>query len=159
MYYYIMNSPLGSIIIFLSSDKKIIKIEFSHPESGDAGRRIPNSLKSISDQFSEYFSGLRKKFNLSFTAKGTPFDQRVWRQTLTIPYGQTRTYKEIALKIGKPNSSRAVGGALKRNPIPIIIPCHRVVASNGIGGYTPGLDYKIKLLELERDFSALGVSE
>lgn len=98
----------------------------------------------------EYLRGKRKNFDLSFMVEGTAFDKAVWQETLKIPCGEVRTYKDVAKEIGKPNAARAVGGALRRNPIPIIIPCHRVIASNGIGGYTPGLRYKLALLKLEK---------
>jgi O-6-methylguanine DNA methyltransferase len=144
---YVMNSPIGSIIIFIESNDRIAKIEF---KTKTISPHVLAETSPIYRELTEYFSGRRRKFDLLFTAEGTAFDKLVWKETLNIPYGEVRTYKEIASRIGKPDASRAVGGALKRNPIPILIPCHRVVASKGIGGYTPGLNYKIKLLELER---------
>lgn len=82
---------------------------------------------------------------------GTPFQQKVWREILRIPYGRTKTYKEIAIAIGHPRSYRAVGQACKENPIPIIIPCHRVTGSNGgLGGYSRGKKLKMRLLEMEK---------
>jgi len=108
-------------------------------------------LIKIQKQFEEYFSGKRRKFTLPLDLQGTAFDQKVWKATQKIPYGQVRTYKEIAKMIGKPNASRAVGNALGRNPIPIIIPCHRVIASDGtLGGYSSGLKIKKILLRLEQ---------
>lgn len=82
---------------------------------------------------------------------GTPFQKRVWKAIQKIPYGKTLTYKELAKKVGSPNAYRAVGSACGKNPLPIIIPCHRVVASNGIGGFTGGLKLKKKLLKLEQN--------
>jgi len=160
----ILETPIGSLLILSSLSQGIIKIDFERGSCRRQGtlphfqwgqppcRRHPLQMTIFVDlcrQLTEYFSGRRKKFNLSFTAEGTAFDQAVWQETSKIPYGEVRTYKEIAARLGKPNAARAVGRALKRNPIPIIIPCHRVVSSNGIGGYTPGLRHKLKLLKLE----------
>lgn len=84
--------------------------------------------------------------------KGTPFQEKVWQELLKIPYGKTKTYKEIASAIGHPNAYRAVGQACKKNPLPIIIPCHRVIGSNGnLGGYSRGKKMKMRLLEMEKD--------
>lgn len=101
-------------------------------------------------QLKEYFNGERKSFNIPLELKGTEFQKRVWNELIKIPYGDAASYKEIAEKIGSKKSYRAVGNANGKNPIPIIIPCHRVIISNGkLGGYTGGLEIKIKLLELE----------
>lgn len=108
-------------------------------------------LRNTKNQLKEYFSGKRRKFTLPLDPQGTKFDQKVWKATQKIPYGQVRTYKDIAKIIGKPQASRAIGNALGRNPIPIIIPCHRVIASNGtLGGYSSGLKIKKMLLLLEQ---------
>ena len=107
-------------------------------------------LMNTKKQLEEYFSGKRRKFTLPLDLQGTAFDQKVWKATQKIPYGQVRTYKDIAKMIGKPQASRAVGNALGRNPIPILVPCHRVIASNGtLGGYSIGLKIKKSLLNLE----------
>ena len=109
------------------------------------------TLIKIQKQLEEYFSGKRRKFTLPLDPQGTAFDKKVWKATQKIPYGQVRTYKDIAKMIGKPKASRAVGNALGRNPIPILIPCHRVIASNGtLGGYSSGLKIKKILLTLEK---------
>jgi O-6-methylguanine DNA methyltransferase len=114
--------------------------------------RKPTSTlgKQISRELLEYFSCSRKRFTFPMKLEGTPFDMAVWEQLQTIPYGQTRTYGEVAASLGKPGAARAVGGANHRNPIPIVIPCHRVVAAGGkLGGYGGGLDLKRHLLALE----------
>ncbi len=99
--------------------------------------------KEISLQLQEYEAGVRQTFTLPLAPKGTQFQLKVWKALLKIPYGETRTYQEIARAIGQPKASRAVGGACHRNPIGLIIPCHRVIGSNGkLTGYYGGLDLK-----------------
>jgi len=119
---------------------------------------VPNSvkvqetalIKEASKQLDEYFQGIRKVFDLPILVKGTPFQQMVWEALKTIPYGETRSYKDIAVQIGKVKACRAVGMANNRNSIPIIIPCHRVIGSKGeLVGYGEGLDIKEQLLRLE----------
>lgn len=98
----------------------------------------------------EYFRGERQDFDLPLAPAGTPFQQRVWQELCRIPYGHTASYGEIARRIGLPKGPRAVGQANHRNPIPILIPCHRVIAAHGaLGGYGGGSDIKIRLLKLE----------
>ncbi len=101
-------------------------------------------------QVGEYLAGERRLFDLSLAPKGTIFQQQVWQALLQIPYGQTRTYSEIAAQIGRPRAVRAVGTAIGKNPIPIIVPCHRVVAKNGLGGFSLGLPIKKRLLQIEQ---------
>lgn len=102
-------------------------------------------------QLKEYFAGVRKTFTLPIKLCGTPFQMRVWQQLQKIPYGQTRTYKQIAEAVGSPNACRAVGMANHNNPIAIIVPCHRVIGSNGLlTGYAGGLDFKQYLLNIEK---------
>ncbi len=102
------------------------------------------------DQLEEYFGGQRTEFELELELVGTPFQRRVWSALMTIPYGQTRSYGEIALQLDAPGASRAVGLANGRNPIAIIVPCHRVIGANGnLTGYGGGLSRKRALLDLE----------
>lgn len=108
-------------------------------------------LKEAVRQFERYFAGELKEFSLPLAPEGTDFMKQVWTALCEIPYGKTATYGEIAEKIGKPKAARAVGLANNRNPIPIIIPCHRVIGANGsLTGYAGGLDMKKRLLDLER---------
>lgn len=110
-----------------------------------------DSENTIQKQFTEYEKGVRKVFDLPLNLKGTEFQKKVWNALLEIPYGETRSYQEIAIRIGNPKAVRAVGGACNRNPIGIIVPCHRVVGKNGsLTGYAGGLDYKKLLLEKEK---------
>jgi len=113
-------------------------------ESGNA------FLRAAERQLREYFDGARREFDLPLDLRGTPFQLQVWRALTQIPYGETRTYAQIASQIGHPKATRAVGSANGRNPVPIIVPCHRVIATGGgLGGYSAGLDFKRRLLALE----------
>ena len=107
-------------------------------------------LRDAQQQLHQYFAGERTQFDLPLTPAGTPFQQAVWKELQRIPYGETRTYGQIAAAVGNPKACRAVGMANNRNPIGIIIPCHRVVGSNGsLVGYATGLDHKRQLLDIE----------
>jgi len=110
----------------------------------------PRMLQPYLTQLEEYFAGKRREFTFPLDLRGTDFQLACWRALLAIPYGETRTYADIARAVGKPNAFRAVGMANNRNPIAIVVPCHRVIASDGtLCGYGGGLDVKRKLLELE----------
>jgi O-6-methylguanine DNA methyltransferase len=114
------------------------------------GEQIIPSIVTGVDQIEEYLDGGRKEFDLKLDIKGTDFQKKVWRILLDIPYGQTRSYGEIAKLVGQPNSSRAVGGACGANHLPIIVPCHRVKAANGgLCGFSSGVELKERLLQLE----------
>jgi len=103
-------------------------------------------------ELAEYFAGRRQEFSVQLDLRGTPFQQRVWAQLLTIPYGETRSYGEIARALGGVRYARAVGSANHHNPVPIIVPCHRVIGSNGqLTGYAGGVDLKARLLALEKN--------
>jgi methylated-DNA-[protein]-cysteine S-methyltransferase len=106
-------------------------------------------------QLSEYFAGTRSDFDLKIDISGTAFQQSVWKALLTIPFGETRTYAEIARQIGHPRAARAVGAANGRNPLSIVAPCHRVVGASGaLTGFAGGLEVKARLLEFERSTGA-----
>lgn len=108
-------------------------------------------IKKAAEQLKEYLAGKRKEFDIQVEMAGTPFQKLVWKALMNIPYGETRSYKEIAECIGNPMACRAVGMANNKNPIAVIVPCHRVIGSNGrLVGYAGGMDLKKKLLELER---------
>lgn len=109
-------------------------------------------LKLAARQLTEYFAGTRKIFELPLNPKGTEFQKKVWQALCTIPYGETRSYSEIAKQVGNPKACRAVGGANHRNPILILIPCHRVVGAGGdLTGFACGLETKRYLLKLEKN--------
>jgi len=108
-------------------------------------------IEKAATQLKEYFAGKRTEFDLPLSLAGTDFQRSVWKALQEIPWGETRSYKDIAVRIGKPRATRAVGMANNRNPIPIIVPCHRVVGSDGsLTGYGGGLPVKQRLLELEK---------
>jgi len=130
------------------TDEAITAISFTdEPIGGD-----PTELsEAASKQINEYFMGLRTEFDLPLAPQGTDFQQKVWAALQQIPFGQTRTYKDIAVAIGDENASRAVGMANNKNPIAIVIPCHRVIGADGsLTGYAGGLEMKQTLLDLER---------
>lgn len=107
-------------------------------------------LKEVTDQLGAYFFGTLTDFSVDFHLSGTAFQQQVWKELLKIPYGETISYGDLANRLGNPGGMRAVGAANGQNPIPIIIPCHRVIAADGsLGGYTGGLKIKRQLLDLE----------
>lgn len=116
---------------------------------------VPPCLQDCVQQLDEYFKGQRKDFNLKLDWSGAPeFNKAVWTELIKIPYGRTTSYSAIAEKLGDPKAMRAVGMANRNNPIPIIVPCHRVIAKNGeLHGYYYGLEMKRKLLELENPMS------
>ncbi len=116
----------------------------------------PGAFAGIVEQLLGYFAGTLTEFDVDLDVAGTPFQRRVWRALQTIPYGETRSYGQIAEQIGSPGASRAVGLANGRNPVSIIVPCHRVIGSTGgLTGYGGGLDRKKTLLALEKAESTL----
>lgn len=124
----------------------ITGVSFTSDVNGDL-----DTSSNIQKQFSEYEKGVRKVFDLPLHLIGTDFQKKVWNALLEIPYGETRSYQEIAIRIGNPKAVRAVGGACNRNPIGIIVPCHRVIGKDGsLTGYYGGLSYKTLLLEHEK---------
>lgn len=155
MYYCIVKSPIGPILLardeeglkhvnFMKGKKKI--------EVSDDWVENEEFFREISGQLEAYFSGKLKSFDIKLAAEGTGFQKSVWKALCEIPYGETRSYKEIAVSIGKPKAYRAVGLANNRNPIAIIVPCHRVIGADGkLTGYAGGLDVKEFLLKLEEN--------
>lgn len=146
---YKYNSIIGDI--FISADENfLLSVKFvNHNFIENKENKI---IRQTKKQLDEYFRGKRKKFELPLNPKGTEFQKKVWLQLMNIPYGKTATYKDIATLIGNTNASRAVGNANNKNPIAIIIPCHRVIGSNNkLTGYAGGLDKKEKLLNLEKN--------
>lgn len=151
IYGEIYESPVGALTI-LAGENGIQAIKFGEDEkvksTGKASEMTGRAVKELE----EYFQGKRKEFTVPCVPEGTDFQKRVWEALIQIPYGETRTYKEIAAAAGNSKASRAVGMANNRNPIPIIIPCHRVIGTNGsLTGYAGGLKAKEYLLKLERE--------
>ncbi|MGB9939902.1 methylated-DNA--[protein]-cysteine S-methyltransferase [Methanosarcina sp.] len=153
MYYDIIESPIGPIL--LAGDKEGLKhlIFLKGKEKIkilDGWVENKEFFKEISRQLEAYFAGKLKSFDVKLAPECTEFQKSVWYALCEIPYGETRSYKEIAISIGNPMAYRAVGLANNRNPIAIIIPCHRVIGSNGkLMGYASGLDVKEFLLNIE----------
>lgn len=148
---YLYKTEIGKITI-VEEDNKIINVYFDGEDTPkDINICETNILKEAGRQLQEYFSGVRTKFELPLNPKGTDFMKDVWSALEKIPYGETKTYGEIAKIIGRDKAYRAVGLANNKNPIPIFIPCHRVIGANGkLVGYAGGLDIKKQLLELEK---------
>ena len=148
-----MKSPAGDLYIVASPEGLSGIFWAARPEPltkslRDAGAVIQQTVRELE----EYFAGQRREFSLPLDPRGTEFQQKVWRELQRIPYGETISYAEIARRLRKPGASRAVGTANGRNPLSIVIPCHRVITSGGtLGGYAGGLRAKEILLSLERN--------
>lgn len=150
MYKKVIDSPVGKIEI-IEENEKITELNIYNEKKNNIIEKDTKLLLETQKQLKEYFEGKRTKFEIPLNPKGTEFMKKVWKELLKIPYGEVRTYKEIAEKVGNSKASRAVGMANNKNPIPIIIPCHRVIGSNNkLVGYALGLDMKKYLLDLER---------
>ncbi len=149
-----IESPLGPLILAADDAglRQILFVHGRHPAKPDPSwHENSDPLQPAIHQLRSYFAGELETFDLPLAPEGTPFQQNVWRELCDIPYGQTISYGELAHRIGNPKASRAVGLANGSNPIPIVIPCHRVIGSNGkLTGYGGGLPIKEKLLALER---------
>ena len=163
IYYTELESPIGYVTI-ASTAKGICWIDFGkHKDTLPSLQRwakrwantdqfvlAQNELDHVKHQLVEYFENKRESFDLPIDLYGTPFQKLVWQSLLTIPYGEVRSYKDIAIQISAPKAVRAIGGANHQNPVPIIVPCHRVIGTNGnLVGYGGGVEIKKFLLELE----------
>ncbi len=146
----ILNTPIGQLL--LESDGDFL-VGIGLPDSSRTNTEHRNGvlpvLKNTADQLNQYFARQRVSFDLPTRLDGTQFQREVWSELSRIPYGETITYGELARRVGRPKGFRAVGQANGRNPLPIVVPCHRVLASGGLGGYAGGLPMKLALLELE----------
>jgi methylated-DNA-[protein]-cysteine S-methyltransferase len=141
------SSPVGPLTLE-GDDRSLTRLGFGEPAApqGDA-----QAVGAAAIQLEQYFAGERTEFDLDIELQGTPFERRVWDAVRAIPYGETASYAEIARRVGSPSACRAVGRANGRNPIAVIVPCHRVVGSDGsLTGYAGGVEMKRALLELER---------
>ena len=150
MNYQYFDSPIGALRL-ISNGEHLIKVEFEGQYTEDGGTEIDDPvLAACASQLSDYFGGARHHFALPLAAQGTPFQQSVWDVLTGIPYGEVRSYRDVAHRIGKPAAARAVGAAIGRNPLPIVVPCHRVIGSDGsLTGFAGGLAAKTVLLALE----------
>lgn len=155
MTYRIIDSPIGPITLVVDDEDALLRlnmVEHKHlPDPATFGPRDDTVAGQAAEQLAEYFEGLRTQFDLRLAPHGTAFQLRVWQVLREIPYGQTWTYGQVADKLGAPKSARAVGAAVGRNPISIIVPCHRVVGADGqLIGYAGGIDRKRWLLAHEQ---------
>jgi O-6-methylguanine DNA methyltransferase len=161
-----VDSPIGPLRL-ASTEEGLAYVALPHASGGglsgflrhhlpDASARegfAPNRVAAT--QICEYLEGKRRAFDLPLDLRGTPFQLEVWRALCEIPYGETRTYADIAAAVGRPTASRSVGNANGANPLSLVVPCHRVVASGGrLGGYAGGLDLKARLLAMERSHAS-----
>jgi methylated-DNA-[protein]-cysteine S-methyltransferase len=158
----VVETPLGNLRLAVT-ETGVARIGLPRSSgSGFAGwlriafadaERVPwlPLVDKLSQDLTEYFAGRRREFSLPLDLRGSEFQQAVWREIGCIPYGETRTYSEVARGAGRPRAVRAAGTATGNNPVPIVIPCHRVIAAHGrLGGFSGGLDAKRRLLALER---------
>ncbi len=159
--YTVAPSAVGDLRL-IGSDRGLAAIlwkdERTMPARFDAAQKAPNHhvLLEAQRQLGEYFAGKRKRFDLKLDFSGTDFQKSVWAELLNIPFGETRTYGDIAKRLGNEKATRAVGAANGRNPLPIVAPCHRVIGASGeLTGFGGGLDVKARLLDLERGALAL----
>ncbi|HEY77133.1 MAG TPA: methylated-DNA--[protein]-cysteine S-methyltransferase [Thermoflexia bacterium] len=158
IFYTTMDSPVGRLYL-AGTERGVCRIAFEEePLKVWLARHLgvepedePGPLTEVVVQLREYFSRLRRRFDVPMDLRGTPFQRAVWREVASIPYGTTATYGEIARRLGKEGrAARAVGAAVGANPLPILIPCHRVIGADGLlVGYGGGLSRKVQLLRLE----------
>jgi methylated-DNA-[protein]-cysteine S-methyltransferase len=150
IHYY--QSPIGCLEL-TADDKALKSLGFLNKTACESeSKTVSNAvIQQTCKQLDEYFAGKRKVFELPLCPEGTPFQQKVWEALLQIPYGETISYAQLAQSIDNPKACRAVGSANGKNPIAIIIPCHRVINAGGkLGGYSYGLEIKKRLLDLEQ---------
>ena len=164
-------SPIGPLLVVVDPQGALVRIDFPNGATRDqvaadlARRGIAladseEKTAAVRRQLDEYFAGDRRSFDLPLAPEGTEFQRRVWRELCEIPYGETTSYGDLACRLGRPGASRAVGRANATNPIPIVIPCHRVIGADGsLTGFGGGLDLKRRLLELERGEETLAGPE
>jgi methylated-DNA-[protein]-cysteine S-methyltransferase len=153
--YDIVGSPVGDLLI-AATDHGLARIYFDPEGQEDELARIfgvrvlRSPLDHVRRELDEYFDGSRTEFDLPLDLRVAPFHAEVLRELALVPYGRTSTYGTLAAKVGRPRAARAVGTVMHRNPIPIVLPCHRIVGANGsLTGYAGGLDVKRRLLQLE----------
>ena len=157
-YYSYLESPLGQL--FVQGDGQFVTGLYLPQHKGWPGpdpswRELDKPFAAVRKQLAEYFAGERQQFDVPLKLAGTPFQQRVWQELARIPFGTTITYAELAHRVGQPTASRAVGNANGRNPISILVPCHRVIGTSGkLTGYAGGVEKKEWLLNWERGGAA-----
>lgn len=149
-YWTTTDSPVGPLLL-TSDGRALTRVLFDADPDPDWSAQPCDLLDRAVEQLREYFAGERTEFDLPLAPDGTPFQRRVWEALRTIPYAETISYRQLADRVGNPSASRAVGLANGRNPISLVVPCHRVIGADGsLTGYGGGLDRKRTLLDLER---------
>ena len=148
------DSPLGTFLL-AGDGRTVVRVSlpgrWAKEDVPAAWTYAPGAMAPATQQLAGYFDGTRRDFDLDFAPSGTPFQLGVWRALRDIPYGETATYRDVAIAVGNPNATRAVGLANNRNPIALLIPCHRVIGADGsLTGYGGGLEMKSWLLDHER---------
>ena len=141
---FVIKTAIGNLKITCEGSQ-IIKIEMTDENESKNLNKIQSEIKN---KFADYFNGERLLDYLPIKIKATPFREKVYKELLKVPYGQTVTYKNLALRINNPKAARAVGSAMKNNPLPFIVPCHRVVGTNNPGAYAYGADLKLSLIHI-----------
>ena len=145
-----VDSPIGPLTIVVDDHERLSELRFGGPIGSEAPAPMPPSCRQVVAQLGEYFAGKRQTFDLELGMRGTEFQLAVWNELLRIPFGETISYAELARRIGRPAAVRAVGAANGANPIPVIVPCHRVIGTNGsLTGYGGGIERKQWLLAHE----------
>jgi methylated-DNA-[protein]-cysteine S-methyltransferase len=148
--YTYVTTAIGDLLAAKNDEGAVTRIHFTGATAPDAWHRDDAAFADVREQLHAYFAGELQEFALPLAPIGTPFQQSVWSALRAIPYGQTRSYLDVATAIGKPSACRAVGAANGANPLPIVVPCHRVIGANGtLTGFGGGIDVKRRLLALE----------
>jgi methylated-DNA-[protein]-cysteine S-methyltransferase len=156
MRYTTIDSPIGELLV-AGSENGLQRLWMAPFRIESAWNHDPRAFADVRGQLDQYFSGERHEFDVELDLVGNRFELSVWDALLAIPYGETASYGEIARRVGHPDAARAVGGANGRNPVSVIVPCHRVIGADGsLTGYGGGLERKRFLLELERGQLTLG---
>jgi len=150
----VIETPVGPLAAAMDGAGRLTHLGFSRREhervAAECGTRNDRAFAQVARQIDGYFAGRRRRFDFELAPEGTPFHKRVWAQLARIPFGATTTYGALAAKLGKPAASRAVGRANATNPIALVVPCHRVIGTDGtLTGYAGGIAIKRRLLELE----------
>jgi methylated-DNA-[protein]-cysteine S-methyltransferase len=156
LFYKTMESPVGKLKL-VASDKGLVAVLWQNdrPSRVRLAEMVEDDqhpvLLKAERELGEYFAGKRTEFSVPLDMRGTPFQKNVWEALLAIPFGETRSYGQLAKQLGNPNATRAVGAANGRNPLSIIVPCHRVIGSSGsLTGFGGGLETKAQLLDMEK---------
>lgn len=149
-YYNVIDTPIGKLTTFVNEGGSVVSVHFGEADP-EGAKRSPDKTRIVDEQLRQYFHGERQDFELDLAPRGSEFQHQVWKLLKDIPFGETRSYGQLANQLGNQGASRAVGRANATNQIAIIVPCHRVIGANGtLTGYAGGLSMKEKLLAFEQ---------